>query len=300
MNFQIGLFVPTWKKNYNNVSASIWIRCFEFAKFLKDQGHKVSINNYFKNYDFCIVYRECSDLTLLKLKFLKKRSKHIFWDTCVNYLDPHPNNNQKRINIVKNISGYIDAVICSSRFIFDRHRAEGYNAILFEDCIKHCDVKTVKESNMFTWCGISSKFVSLNKYFSILDGNITVISDKKFKNCITHKFVEWNYNTFFNYTSSSNIAFLPRDYNNPYDSGHSSYKALCFAAFGVPIISNKLPSYIDLNNRYDGIFFLEEIDYLKEFAFALCNNRFCNKRLLEYYSYSHQSYSLFDFINTYN
>ena len=297
MNYKIGLFVPTWKKNYNKVSASIWIRCFEFAKFLKTQGHDVSINNYFSNYDFSILYRECTNLTITKINYLKKRSKFVFWDTCVNYLDLHSKNFKKRIDIVNEIGVKVNAVICSSSFIFHRHMDAGHQVILFEDCIKPSDVCGVQDKNMYTWCGQSSKFDDLYKYSSLLGGNLTVISDKNFKTTLSHSYVRWNYHNFFIHTSSSNIAFLPRDYKNMYDLGHSSYKALCFASYGVPVIANKLPSYVDLKKKYEGIFFLEEINDIKEFSVNLIGKKYCNKLLRDNYSYLNQSRSLLEFIS---
>jgi hypothetical protein len=82
-----------------------------------------------------------------------------------------------------------------------------------------------------------------------------------------------------------------------YDLGHSSYKALCFASYGVPVIANKLPSYVDLKKKYEGIFFLEEINDVKEFSINLIGKKYCNNLLRDNYSYLNQSRSLLEFIS---
>jgi hypothetical protein len=297
---KLGLFVPTLNKDYNKVSASIWIRVYQMIKHYESFGIKVYINNPFIKYDIVIFYRWSNSTSLNIIKYLKKISKKVYWDTCVNYYELHSNTNQKQVDITKEISSIVDGVIVSTDEISKRAKKFN-NVFIMDDPIDFEHFKYKKEfinfdNPIFGWSGISSKAVFLNKYKYDIK-NLNVISDKKPSIELDYKFYKWRYESFPYLISKIDIALLPREFeDDPYNIGHSSFKALVFAAQGVPIIANKLPSYEKLSKYYNGISFLEDYNELDEVQKSFSNKLFKIDSVKEYYSCENQAFRLLNFL----
>jgi len=299
--YKLGLFVPTLKKDYNKVSASIWIRVYQMVKYYESFGIKVYINNPFIKYDATIFYRWSNDASLNIIKYLKKISNKVYWDTCVNYYELHSNTNEKQVDITKQISSIVDGVITSTDEISNRARLYNENIFVMDDPVDFEHFKYKKydvnfNDPIYGWSGISSKANFLNKYKDNIK-NLTIISNNKPTLDMNCEFYKWRYESFPYFISKIDIALLPREFkNNPYNIAHSSFKALVFAAQGIPIIANKLPSYEKLSSRYQGIVFLEDFDNLNEAQESLKTRSLQIDSLKEYYSCENQAFRLLKYL----
>lgn len=297
---KLGLFVPTLYKDYNKVSASIWIRVYQMVKHYESFGIKVYINNPFIKYDVSIFYRWSNNLSLQFIKYLKFISDKVYWDTCVNYYEIHTHTNEKQVDIAKQISELVDGVITSTEEIANRAKKYNDNIFVMDDPIDFEHFKYHKSSvnfknPIFGWSGVSHKALFINKYKDEIN-KIIIISNARPSLQIKYDFFQWRHESFPYLLSKIDIGFLPREFeNDPYNIGHSSFKALVFASHGIPVIANKLPSYEKLANYYSGIVFLEDKDFYSNIEELKTRNLDIEK-LKEYYSCENQALRLLKFI----
>lgn len=264
---RLGLFVPTLSKDYNCVSASIWIRVLQMLKYYRELGVEVHLNNPLLRYDVSIVYRIPTKKFLWLIKYLKTTSRKVYFDTVVNYFEQHDHATDKYIYHQKKIADICDGIICSTEPIADSARQYNDNVYVFDDPIDTDQFGKIKRSidysnPLFGWSGVSSKAHYLNKFGSEINGKIKLITDidifnKKLN--FQFNFSRWRYETFTHSLLQCDIALLPRSVGtDPYNQGHSSFKALVFAVCGIPVIANRIPSYQKLSQYYNAIVFLED------------------------------------------
>ena len=117
VSVNIGIFVPTIKRDYNKVTSAFWIRAFQLVKSYENLGAKVHINNPFLEYDVAIFYRGVNRKSYLAIRFLKKKARKVYWDTCVNYYTNNEASSDKHLLYAKKISKIVDGVIVSSEEI---------------------------------------------------------------------------------------------------------------------------------------------------------------------------------------
>lgn len=286
---RIGLFVPALSRNYNKVSASIWIRVYQMVEFYEAEGSSVHINNPFLKYDVAIYYRGVDYNAVNIIRYLKKISRLVLWDTCVNYFESNYANMQWQIDNARKISSIVDAVIVTTEPLYEVAIKYNNNVLKMQDCINFNKFNKAKKginfnNIVFGWSGASHKAYPLNEYGSIIDGNVTLITDDNiYKHNLNFRYSHrsWNYEEFQNDIRSVDVCLAPRDFENGYDLMHSSFKILVFSVCGIPIITNKLPSYAKLANYYDGIYFLEDYNNDLICAFdALKNDIIDNENIL--------------------
>jgi len=286
---RIGLFVPTFSRNYNKVSASIWIRVFQMVEFYEAEGCSVYINNPLLKYDVAIYYRGVDYKAINIIRYLKKISRLVLWDTCVNYFENNYANNQYQIDNARKISSIVDAIIVTTGPLYKVAKKYNNNVLQMPECINFNKFNKVKkrinfDNTIFGWSGASHKAYPLNAYGNSIDGNITLITDDNiYKHSLNFRYShrKWNYKEFLNDILSTDVCLAPRNFDNEYDLMHSSFKILVFSVCGIPIITNKLPSYVELASYYDGIYFLEDYknDFISTFD-ALKNDFIDNKNIL--------------------
>lgn len=278
-NPRLGLFIPTFKRNYNDVSASIWIRCLQMIPYYKNLGYEVHLNNPFIKYDYTIFYRGVDKKAIYIIKYLKLISKKVYWDTCVNYFDKHYANHNWQVSNAKKIAKLVDGIIVPTKILYSISKKYNNNVLQSYDSI-NLEYFNKKKENLnlkhplFGWSGVSNKSLFLNKYSKFIDGNILLVTDcniKKQNLDFKYKYIEWNYNTFYDTIMDVDICIAPRNFSNSYDMMHSSFKILVYAICGIPIITNKLPSYVELSDRYDFVFFLEDYNNFKEILKDISN-----------------------------
>ncbi|MDH5546853.1 MAG: hypothetical protein OEZ43_14770 [Gammaproteobacteria bacterium] len=267
-NIKLGLFFTNTNRDYNKSAASTWIRIWQMIDPYKALGVEVSFNNFFKKYDVAIVYRKSKPKYYYILKYLKLISKTVYFDTCINLFEKSWEISDERLEYAHKIAKTADGIICASSQIARFSAPYANSVYTMEDPINLDHFSTLKgdinfDKPLFGWSGVAQKSVFLNRYASEIDKRIHLITD----NTITDEqlefeyiYTQWRYETFPKELIKCDIALLPRDLNSSYNLGHSAFKALVFAVLGIPIIADKIPSYIDLTQYYDGIVFLDDYD----------------------------------------
>jgi hypothetical protein len=265
---KIGLFVTSLEKDYNNTSASYWIRILQMIEYYEQLGAEVHLNNYFRRYDAAIVFRKSKPKYYQIIRYLKFWSKSVYFDTCINIFSTHEEISEERLKYAHKIAKATNGIICASHRIAEHAKPYANSTYVMEDPIdlKHFSQQKrhINFSNpVFGWSGVGAKSVFLNKYAADISGRIIIISEpqiEKIKLNFTFEYKRWKYETFPADLLMCDVAILPRDYNDPYNDSHSSFKALVFASLGIPIIASKVPSYVELSKFYDGIVFLEDFN----------------------------------------
>jgi hypothetical protein len=266
MSFRLGLFVTSLEKDYNRTPASYWIRILQMMDYYREAGAEVSLNKYFKKYDAVIVFRKAKRKYYYIMRFLSFFSKSVYFDTCINIFSVHEEIDQERLKYAKLIAKSVNGIICASSRIAEHARPYAKSVYVMEDPVDLNHFRLIKEkvnfdSPVFGWSGVGLKSVYLNRFASEISSRILLISEPGIKQAelkFEYKYIQWNYEGFPRDILNIDIALLPRDYNDPYNDSHSSFKALVFAIHGIPIIANKVPSYVDLSGYYEGIVFLED------------------------------------------
>jgi hypothetical protein len=238
-------------------------------KYYEKLGIKVYINNFFKKYDVIIFYRGVGIKSYYIIKFLRKITKKLYWDQCVNYFEKHNYNTDTQVKVAKKISSIVDGIIVPTNFLKNKAKKLNENVFVIPDPIDLEKFKLTKteinfDNPKFIWSGISKKAVFLNDYSKDISGRIILITDENIKNIplnFNYEYIKWTYQNFDKDILRGDICLAPRkNFNNPYDLGHSSFKILVFANANMPIICNKLPSYVELSKIYGGMEFLEDND----------------------------------------
>ena len=302
---KIGLFVPTHRRNYNKVSASIWIRVLQMKAYYEMLGMTVSINNPFQKYDIAILYRLPTKNMYRLLQLLKFTSKKTYYDVCVNYFELHEKTNELQVEINNKMAKEVDGIICSTEEISKRALKYNNNVQIIDDPLNFSHFKYIKKNINFDdpvygWSGISHKAHAIENFRKEIN-NLLIISEKKPDINMKFRFVKWRYESFPYLLSKIDIAFLPREnIDNNYNIGHSSFKALVFASEGIPIIANKIPSYEKLALFYDGIVFLEDYLTFQDAKKELSKRSFAIDRLQDFYSCENQAFKLLRFIGFFN
>jgi len=286
---KLGLFIPTHKKNPNEVSASIWIRALGMKKYYEDLGIEVSINNPCKRYDVSILFRMISPCSKIVLRYLSVISKEVYFDTCVNYFDTSSMVSVEQVRIAKEMIDLVDGVIAASEYIQARAQKAGARAYHLPDPIdlemfRYHKKEIHWDNPTFIWSGVSVKAGILKKYSKEMSGQLLMLTDKKIDLGFPYIFNKWSHSSFSRDIVQGDIAFLPREYDNAYDSGHSSFKPLVFAAQGIPIIANKIPSYVRMSEYYDGIVFLEDHKTFEDAVLELMKRSLDTKKVRKEYS----------------
>ena len=306
MQFKLGIYIPgKVYYNYNKNSASIWIRALQMIEYYRMLGVHVRINKYFKLNNSAIIYRENTEETVKKIKYLKLINKKVYWDTCVNYTELHRHTTKSAVSNCHNILGLVDGVIVPTDTLKEYLYPYNNNVHVMDDPINLDYFNVIKKNinwknPVLGWSGVSVKTHFLNKFSRSLKNKIILITDKNIVNqnlYFKYCYEQWRYETFLSSLLKVDIAFLPRAYNDPYNSCHSSYKALVFAVLGIPIIANKVPSYVKLADLYDGIVFLEDNNNnIDECINTLKNRELSTEIVRKYYSCSCQAKKFINFL----
>ncbi len=204
--------------------------------------------------------------------------------------------NEHRLKYAHKIAKHADGLICASNQIARLAKPHCRSVFTFEDPVdlnyfKYTKIEIDFDNPVFGWSGVSIKSHFLNHYTKDIDNRIVLITDKNISTLkFQYRFIKWNYYNFPKDLLNCDIALLPRVYDDNYNSGHSSFKALAFAVSGIPIITNKVPSYLDLAKYYDGIVFLEDNnDSISECINQLKTRSLDTSRLKDYYSCQNQA-----------
>jgi hypothetical protein len=275
---RIGLFVPTLKRDYDRVQSAIWIRALQMQEPLRALGHDVSINNPFRRYDVAIYHRGMRRKSVSVMRLLRTIARRVYWDTCVDYFEPHEAADAEQVESARAIAKIADGICVPAAGIQASAQRFSRNVFVMPDPINlqhFAQPKTgIDWTNaVFGWSGVAVKAWVLEQYKDFLDGRTRIISETQPSLAFDYQFEKWAHADFPAALRRCDIGFLPRGLNSPYEVNNSSFKALVFAALGLPIIANRLPSYQVMAEHYDGIVFLEDFGGNADAALSVLRER---------------------------
>lgn len=260
---KIGLFIPTWRRDYDRVQSAIWIRALQLVEPLRAQGHDVSVNNPFRRHDVAIYHRGMLRRSVQIVRLLRRIADRVFWDTCVDYFDPHEAAGPEHVACSRQIAHLVDGICVPTCGIAESARRFNANVFVMPDPIDLCHFATPRPSvdldaPVFGWSGVACKAAPLDAHAALLDGRIRLIAEAPPRVSFRYAFERWHHASFPHALARCDIAFLPRGLTTSYERNNSSFKALVFAALGIPIIANALPSYRVMAQHFDAVAFLED------------------------------------------
>ena len=108
---------------------------FQLVNCYKSLGYEVSVNNVFKRYDYVIYFRGTSQKDFVFIKLLKKLSKKVYWDTCVNYFEKHYSNKFQQVQYAKRIAKTVDGIIVPSEPLYQIAIEHNQNVHIMHDAV---------------------------------------------------------------------------------------------------------------------------------------------------------------------
>jgi len=254
--------------NFDQVSASVWLRCLQLIPYLEKRGIRCKINDFSAQSDISIFVRWQDDEAYRRLQEQKDRKKIIIFDQCVNYFDvsrtilgEYGTSVQHRDQILR-MAHLADIFTCPSEFICKRASEEGIRSSYIPESIdfKHFKYSKTKEyfnkkSLKAIWSGQQSKAQVLNEVLPLLrERNIplTVISEKKPELSESFEHIPWSYYNFPKTILKGDLCVSPRETDNSYDLGHSHLKIGIFLAHGIPVLASPIPSYVEVIEKSEG------------------------------------------------
>ena len=78
-------FLPSNESNYNNLSASVWIRALQLFKYLEIFEVQNFVNDETVKADIAVFVRRQSEMDYNIVANLKKRKIKVILDLCVNF-----------------------------------------------------------------------------------------------------------------------------------------------------------------------------------------------------------------------
>ncbi|MBF0290230.1 MAG: glycosyltransferase [SAR324 cluster bacterium] len=272
----VNRFIPDWLAkpaklgyhNYDQVSASVWLRCLQLIPYLEKKGVRCRVNDFSASADISVFVRWQNDQAYDCLQQRKDKGEIIIFDQCVNYLDvtgTFPGNygstEQTRKEFLR-MAKLSDAFTCPSEFIRQRAAQEGILAHYIPESVdlRHFKGSKTKESLnqrglTAIWSGQPIKVSELNDLIPLLEKrniSLVLISEKKPEISGKFNYLSWSYYTFPQTILNGDFCLSPRKTDNPYDLGHSHFKIGVFMAQGIPALASPLPSYLEVIQKTGG------------------------------------------------
>lgn len=263
-------FLPSNESNYNNLSASVWIRALQLFKYLEIFEVQNFVNDETVKADIAVFVRRQSEMDYNIAANLKKRKIKVILDLCVNYYKlsgapglKNPVTEIQRTNCIE-MTKISDAIFCSSQNICDCAYKFNKKAFYIPDSIDLKHFKNIKNKNDFDrkkiraiWSGVSVKANELFDYMEILSDlkiPLKIISDKRPKGFVSpywfgkykSGFAKWDYTSFPKKILDGEFTISPRNLTESYNQGHSFFKVGIFLSVGIPAIASPVPSYKEL------------------------------------------------------
>jgi len=260
---RLGIFIPTFLRDYDRVQSALWIRALQMVEPLRATGCEVHLNNPFRRYDAAIYHRGMRRRSLRFMRFLRAIARRVYWDTCVDYFDPHEAADAEQVFCAREIARHVDGVCVTTEGVARSARRFNSNVFVMPDPID-CDHFRPRTSQpdldapVFGWSGVACKAKFLAPYAEFLDGRTIIVSEARPDLPFSYEFHRWRYRTFPADLMRCGAAFLPRTLESTYTANNSSFKALAYAALGIPVIANRLPSYELLARDFGAMAFLED------------------------------------------
>ena len=277
----INWFLPTTSRDFNKMSASIWIRGLQLFPYLEKKQVKNIVNDSDSKADISIFIRRQSVVDQKLAIRQKLKGQKIIFDLCVNYFHKskktisHDEVTSKHISNCIKMTQIADFVFCSSKMIansakkFNKNSFYIYDSIDFEHFNRKKNIKNFLNDKLrFIWAGVSRKSNELIPYATILKKKripLILICENKppefdYRFLFWRKnptyFKKWRYDTLPNDLLMGDLMIAPRQLNSIYNRSHSHFKINLFLSQGIPVVASPLPSYFEvLKSDVNGKFF---------------------------------------------
>ncbi len=260
---RLGIFIPTFFRDYDRVQSALWIRALQMIEPLRAAGCEVHLNNPLRRYDAVVYHRGMRRRSLRFVRFLRTISRRVYWDTCVDYFDRHEASDEEQVACARAIAGHADGVCVTTEGIARSARRFSSNVFVMPDPIDCGYFEPLKgrpnlDSPVFGWSGVACKAKFLAPYAEFLDGRTVIVSEAPPELPFSYEFYRWRHRSFPADLLRCDAAFLPRTLESTYTANNSSFKALAYAALGIPVIANRLPSYELLAQDFLAMAFLDD------------------------------------------
>ncbi|MGF1506664.1 MAG: glycosyltransferase [Chloroflexi bacterium] len=271
---RIGWFTNNRSRDYNRVSASIWIRCYQLLDYLEQLGIHSVLDDPEAEIDIAVFVRWQDDDALSLARRLRGRGVKIVYDLVVNYFDEtdHADFTERETNPVEryhveealHMAAAADAITCASPFIAARASQVHPHAVAISDSIdtRHFNRRKMPWSFFrprlrAIWSGSEAKVYEMAPILDVLrrhqlgltlvtqtdrHGTPPPLKDARGQ-AYPYRFRPWRYETFPRTILRGEVCVVHRELDNPYNKGHSLFKIGVFMAQGIPVIASPVPSY---------------------------------------------------------
>ncbi|MBN1841346.1 MAG: hypothetical protein JW883_03565 [Deltaproteobacteria bacterium] len=264
-------FIPVSYRDYNNMPASVWIRCQQLIPYLEQRNIRCAVNQSDDEAEIAVFVRWQDEQAYNLARRMKQKGKRIVFDLCVNYFDETGlfdggyGTTAKQVSEARRMIEMADTVTCASAYIAERAREFHSWVEYLPDSIDHrhfCYRKPVRDFYRprlrAIWSGTASKARELEPILPLLQRmgmELVIISDRDpglkssgwiWERNVQYHFVPWRYELFPTSILEGEVCVVHRKVNDPYNQGHSSFKIGVFMAQGVPAIASPVPSYQEL------------------------------------------------------
>ncbi len=259
MSLRVGWFLPTDKRDFNRMSASVWIRCLQLLPYLEERGVDSKVNEPDADADVAVFVRWQDGQAYRLARRLRKKGQRVVFDLCVNYFDETGlfeggyGTPRERVKECARMAQVADVITCASAFIAERAQKHHPWAVYLPDSIDGRHFRVIKDAQDFgrpdlraVFSGTSQKAGELEPILPLLRSrgmSLTVIANAPPPLSIPYRFVPWAYETFPQHIVEGEICVAHRPVDNPYNKGHSLFKVGVFMFQGVPAIASPVPSY---------------------------------------------------------
>lgn len=272
----VNWYLPTDSRDFNNMSASVWIRALQLFPYLEAFGVENRVNDTLGASDIVVFVRRQDPQSIECARKEKAHGAKVVFDLCVNYFDVSGAPGladpvtQDHVDACMAMVELSDAVTCASANIAERASDFHENAHYIADSIDKSHFAHIKPETDFkrpklraVWSGVSSKAQELLPYMDSLRKfgiPLRIIAEKRPadfapplwfgrpKAAVTR----WRYETFPDSIMSGEFVLAPRDVSFSYNMGHSFFKIGVFMAQGVPALGGHVPSYEELIGDGEG------------------------------------------------
>ncbi len=258
-------------RNFNEVLASVWIRCLQLIPRLEAMGFGCTLNDTAAAADVCVFVRSQDAHAQALATACKRQGARVVFDLCVDYTRRSGPVTQENVDEARRMISIADAVTCASGAITDAVAALHPRTICLPDSVDPTHFSVRKNPEDFSrpaltavWAGVSAKARELVPILPLLrerNMKLRIISDAPprlrmpgitFWRRYPIEFVKWRYEQFPADIVGGDICVASRDLTTAYNRGHSAFKIAVFLAEGVPVLASPVPSYVRLLTKGGG------------------------------------------------
>lgn len=281
--YKIQWFLPSSRRDYDNVVASQWIRAYQLWTPLEELGFLSEQFRPGSAADFLYLLRPKDDSQSDAWRQASKSGRKKIFDISTNYLSADTYG-YKEVQISRRLRDYhlslirsADLVTCSSLYLADLAGRYNKNAVYVPDSVgpdffRHNPSGLDSRDYDVAWVGVFAKFGDLERLIPMLESmnaRLLVLTDNPLparrilKRTSLRGFLvqRWKYRTAPSYVSRARIGLVPRSTESEYNLAVSSHKIAIFLSTGTPVVASPIPAYIHALERGGGFIARQDTDW---------------------------------------